>query len=142
MKKTFIASLLSLTIFFAIGSALVFAQAAGNPGSASGGNPPPPPITLDNPFKGGDSLFALLQSVIKDILLPIGGVLCVLAFIYAGFLYVTAQGNETKISTAHKALLYAAIGTALLLGAWVFSGAICRTIELISNAEGRFCPPA
>ena len=85
-------------------------------------------ITLDNPFKGGNSLFELLKSIMNDIVLPIGGVLAVLAFIYSGFLYVTAQGNEEQLKTAHKALLYTSIGTAILLGSWVLVNVICETI--------------
>ena len=137
-KKTFLASLLSLSMFLVIGAGFIFAQDVGNPGSGSVGNPPPV-IQLQNPLGNGvNSLFGLLKAVINNILLPIGGMLCVLAFIYSGFLYVTAQGNETKIKTAHNALLYSAVGTALLLGAWVFANAICGTIELISNKQ--FCP--
>ncbi len=92
---------------------------------------------ISNPFSGGDTLFALLRTIINDILMPIGGVLAVLAFIYSGFLYVTAQGNETKIKTAHTALLYTAIGTAVLLGSWVLATVICNTIGQLG---GPVCP--
>lgn len=91
--------------------------------------PVPVNIKLPNPFSGGSSLFALLEKVINNILLPIGGVLAVLAFIYAGFLYVTAQGNEAKLATAHKALLYTAVGTAVLLGSWVIAKVIENTVN-------------
>jgi len=121
MKKTFLSSILSLSIFLVMGAVLVFAQ---------GGNPIK--IELQNPFSGNDdSLFDLLKKVINDILLPIGGILAVLAFIFSGFLYVTAQGNETKLATAHKALLYTSIGTAVLLGSWVIAKVIENTINLL-----------
>ena len=110
----------------------------GNP-DTGGGNPPVGiKVKLENPFKGGDTLFAFIQTIINKLILPIGGILAVLAFIYSGFLYVMAQGNETKLKTAHKALLYTAVGTALLLGAWVFANVICHTLELISGTN--FCP--
>ena len=86
-------------------------------------------ITLDNPFKGGDSLFALLNTIINEIIFPIGGVLAILAFIYAGFKYVTAQGDTTKIKEAHQTLLYVVIGTAILLGARLISEVISGTID-------------
>jgi hypothetical protein len=38
--------------------------------------------------------------------------------IYAGFLYVTARGNEQTITQANRALLYAVIGGLLILGAY------------------------
>ncbi|PIQ66253.1 MAG: hypothetical protein COV96_02450 [Candidatus Zambryskibacteria bacterium CG11_big_fil_rev_8_21_14_0_20_42_18] len=90
-------------------------------------------ITLNNPFNGSDSLFELLKSIMNNIVLPIGGVLAVLAFIYSGFLYVTAQGDESQLKTAHRALLYTSIGTAVLLGSWVLANVICQTIGLLGG---------
>lgn len=126
---------LSFAVFFVIGATLIFAQniGGGNP-TIGGGNPTDGTtdvvVKLDNPFaKGGDSLFDFLKTIINDILLPIGGVLAVLAFIYSGFLYVTAQGNEGKLATAHKALLYTSIGTAVLLGSWVIAQVIETTVN-------------
>lgn len=84
---------------------------------------------LTNPFKGGDSLFDLLKAIINDILIPIGAVLVVIGFIYAGFKYVVARGNQTKIAEAHKTLLYVAIGSVVLLGAWTISQVIQNTIS-------------
>ena len=91
-------------------------------------------ITLDNPIACGSSctLFTLLRMIIDNIILPIGGGLAVMAFIYSGFLYVTAQGNETKLKTAHKALLYTSVGTAVLLGSWVIAKVIENTINSLS----------
>lgn len=113
MKKTFLAPLLSLLIFFVMGTSVVHA------------------IKLDNPIACGSdcTLFTLLRMIIDKIILPIGGVLAVLSFIYAGFLYVTAQGNDTKLKTAHKALLYTSVGTAVLLGSWVIAKVIENTIN-------------
>jgi len=115
MKKLS-AILAPLFIFFIVGAVSVYAQV----------------INLPNPFNCGAAnctLFTLLRKVINDILLPIGGVLAVLAFIYSGFLYVTAQGNQTKLATAHKALLYTSVGTAVLLGSWVIAQVIENTIN-------------
>src|ERR1051325_3277782 len=130
MKKTFLASAFSLIIFFSLGASFVAAQEpdefANTPDSTS--NMPdstsnPVKITIDNPFKKGvgDTLFDLAQAIVNNIILPIGGVVAVVAFIYSGFKYVMARGNENEIKEAHRALLYTAIGTALLLGAWVFA---------------------
>jgi len=88
-------------------------------------------FTLPNPFACGTpcTLFTLLSTIIDKIILPIGGVLAVLSFIYAGFLYVTAQGSADKLKTAHKALLYTSVGTAVLLGSWVLAKVIENTIN-------------
>lgn len=101
-----------------------------NPGPILDDDNPGPTlkVTIENPLRGSNTLFSLLKNIINEIVLPIGGVLAVLAFIYSGFLYVVAQGNETKLKTAHKALLYTSIGTAVLLGSWVLANLICSTI--------------
>ncbi|MDQ3089620.1 MAG: hypothetical protein M3Q24_00500, partial [bacterium] len=72
-------------------------------------------IELKNPFIGDGNLYALVKALINGIVLPIGGMVAVLAFIYSGFTYVTARGDETAIKTAHRNFLYVAIGTAILL---------------------------
>ncbi len=97
---------------------LVFAE-------GEAGNPP----GLTNPFRGGDSLFDLLKAIINNILIPIGAVLAVLGFIYAGFKYVLARGNENKLKEAHNTLLYVAVGSVVLLGAWTISQVIQNTIN-------------
>lgn len=143
MKKTFLAPLISLLIFFMLGATLVLAE-AGNPGIGGGGtlgvggagNPPSKcnsTICIENPFRVGGNLFDLLRAVINDIILPIGGILAVLAFIYSGFQYVMAQGDTKKISDAHNALLYTAIGTALLLGSWTLANVIGNTIDKLKS---------
>lgn len=51
--------------------------------------------------------------------------------VLAGFQYVTAQGNSTKISDAHRNFLYVVVGSALILGAWVLAKLIGGTVTQI-----------
>ena len=44
--------------------------------------------------------------------------------IYAGFLFVTAQGNEKKLETAKKTLLWAVVGGVVVIGAYAIAHAI------------------
>ncbi len=128
--------LLALIAFWLLPVARVaLAQSGGGPGGNEGGPSKNVnvPIQLDNPFSVGNDLFELADALVNKVVLPIGGVLCVLGFIYAGFVYVTARGNPTKISTAHNALLYSAIGTAILLGAWVIASVIKNTIMALTS---------
>ena len=147
MKKTALASILSFFLLFSIGSVLVYtpnnqttdkvyAQITGGPESDETDGPesdetegPGIKVKLDNPFRSGDSLSELMSNIFDGIIFPLGGILAVLAFIYSGFLFVTAQGNESKLGKAKRALLYTAIGTAILLGARVISEVISGTIE-------------
>ena len=118
MKKLLIIPLL-LTIFLA--GVPVHADTPG--GKTNVG------IKIENPFKFGNNLYQVLQAIVENIIIPIGGILCVLAFIYSGFQYVTSGGDTKKIADASRSLLYAAIGTALLLGAWVIAGVVQTTIN-------------
>lgn len=134
MKRIQFISVLMFTtfvIFLFVGS--VFAA----PGTG-GGTPLPPtsnyPITITNPLKGGtNSLAGFINLVLQNVVMPIGGLVAVIFIIYSGFLFVTARGNETKLATAKKAFMYAAIGTAILLGALGISIAIQNTISSITS---------
>ncbi len=93
-------------------------------------------VTIENPLDCGQdcTLVDFLKKIVDELVLPIGAILAVLAFIYTGFLFVMAQGNPGKLTTARTALLYTVVGTALLLGAWVFANVIRGTVNsLIVN---------
>lgn len=91
-------------------------------------------IKLPNPFKcnqaaGGCTLYGFIQTLINDILLPLGGVVVVVMLIYAGFLFVTAGGNEAQLKRARSNFLWVVVGTAILLGAWVIAKVIENTVK-------------
>jgi len=83
--------------------------------------------TLESPLGGVSNLNNLIEKIL-EVVVQIGTPIAVLFIIYAGFLFVTAQGNETKITKAKNAFTWAIIGTAVLLGAWVLAVAIEGTI--------------
>lgn len=87
---------------------------------------PPPLKFCEN--KADCTLPKLITVLIDSIVIPIGSVIAVLMIMYAGFLYVTARGDPTRIKEAHDALLYAIIGAAILLGAKLLAAAIEGTI--------------
>lgn len=140
MKKTF-AFCLSLIILLSLGGFVVSAQNTSTTDEPTTRTTDGPTTRttdigfreLENPFRNADTLDELLNLILNDIVLPIGGILAVLAFIYSGFLYVTAQGNESKLAKAHSALLYTAIGTAVLLGAAVIASVIGNTVEQLKE---------
>lgn len=89
---------------------------------------------IQNPLgEGNDDLFAFIDTII-NVVLRIGSVIAVLVVIYAGFLFVTAGGDEKKISTAKMTLLYAVIGIAILLGARALSTIIINTVTSVGEA--------
>jgi hypothetical protein len=84
-------------------------------------------ISIDNPIRC-DDIPCFIDEII-GIVLVVGIPLITLAIIYSGFLFVSAQGNTEKLKTAKQALLYTVIGAALLLGAFVLSEAIQKTVN-------------
>lgn len=84
-----------------------------------------------NPLKV-DSMEKLIGSILEGltyILTP----LIVLAFIYSGFLFVSAQGQQEKIQKAKTAITYTIVGAALILGANLIFTVVTTTI---SNVMG------
>lgn len=112
--------ILFLVLLFVILPVFVFAQ-----------GPEDVTITaqIQNPLSA-DSLFCFLKDIL-DVFLTVGIIIAVLFMVYAGFLFVTARGNEAQLGTAKKAFLGAVIGTAIIMGVWVIAQAIVATINAI-----------
>lgn len=82
--------------------------------------------TIGEPRPGGRALLDFVQlvlSLVTGIAAPFSGFLLV----YSGFLFVTAQGDESKLVTAKKYLAWSLIVAALVLGLWAL-------VELIVNS--------
>ena len=124
--------LTSLLMMIFIAPLFVLAEEGCTGGGGEGCGGGSGPIEIVNPFKK-DSIKGLIETIVNDILMPIGGVIAVMMIMYAGFKYVTAGGDATKIKEAHEALKYAVIGAAILLGAWVISTAIGKTIDQLKT---------
>ena len=87
---------------------------------------------LENPLRFS-SLERFIEGVLQAIVmvaLPI-----IVAFIvYAGFKYIAARGNSSKITSAHENFKYVIIGTILILSAWVLATLIGGTVsQLLGN---------
>jgi cytochrome bd-type quinol oxidase subunit 2 len=116
---------------FLLSAPQAFAACAAQGGTATTqGGSVTTPGRLPNPIKAQS--FQDLADTFLDIASNIGGILAVFFIIYSGFLFVTAGANETKRSDAKKALLYAVIGTAILVGARGLSLIICSTVESLT----------
>lgn len=59
--------------------------------------------------------------------LPVIGTLAVLMIIYAGFIYMTSQGNPDRINSAKEIIIGVITGVALLF----LTGIILRTIGIL-----------
>lgn len=135
MKKIFYTA-----IIWAFTATNVFAQtnADQNPGGPATHDPrggASGEIKIEPPYGSGiESFTDLIRIILENIVFPIGSVVAVLYIIYAGFKFVTAQGKPEKLDDAKKTLMYALIGTAILLGAWVITEIIQATIVELGQA--------
>ncbi len=103
---------------------IVFAEPklGGSGGSAS---------KISNPI-GAETIQQLLTAILK-IVVAIGAPIIVFFIIYAGFKFVTAQGNEGKIREARDFLMWTLVGAVILLGAEV----LARVLESTINQLGQ-----
>ncbi len=77
-----------------------------------------------------ETITDLIEKVLKGAV-KIGMPIIVLAIIYCGFLFVSAQGKPESIKKAKDALLYTLIGAAILLGSWGIAQLITSTVNAL-----------
>ena len=90
---------------------------------------------LDNPISGDGDLLGFVQTILKAVVLLLTPVI-VLMMLYAGFMFVTAQGNGEKLIEAKNALVYTMIGAAIVLGAEGFATIIKSTVNCLAGGTG------
>jgi len=88
---------------------------------------------IPNPLRDEYTTLAQFLNGIVDFLLFLAIPFAIFFMVYAGFLFVTARGNQEQLKTAKKALVWTLIGVAVLLGAKVIATAIQGTIDLIKR---------
>ncbi len=74
------------------------------------------------------SIPELIQKLI-DILVQIGMPIAALFIVWAGLQFVTAGGNESKLSQSRTTLWMTLLGAAILLGAKVIADTLAETIK-------------
>lgn len=127
----YISGILCFTYLFSGSS--VFAQPDNGGGSkddAGGGIKTA--VRLENPLGETDTIWELVTiviNIVQTIMIP----LVVLFLIYSGFLFVTAQGNESKLTKAKQVFFYTIIGTAIIIGAEALSLLIQGTIDQLKT---------
>lgn len=82
---------------------------------------------LSNPLQS-KSIEEFILKII-DVLLVFAIPIIMLYIMYAGYLFVTAQGDSGQITTARSALLWAVVGGVIVLGAKVIVEVIQGTIK-------------
>jgi len=76
------------------------------------------------------SIGELLNFLLVELLInTIAPIIITVMLIWSGFLFVTAQGNPTKIADARKAFFWTVVGGIILLGASVIFSLVTGTIN-------------
>jgi len=71
-------------------------------------------FAFPNPLGETSDISTLLSKII-DFLILLAVPISMILVVYAGYLYITSAGNEQKIQTAQKALIWALVGFAIVL---------------------------
>ncbi|MES3005422.1 MAG: hypothetical protein V4664_00555 [Patescibacteria group bacterium] len=101
----------------------------GTSASNSGGTSASNGGGIQNPLgQNNKDLASFLESLLRIVFL-LGTMIAVFFIVYAGFKYVMAQGDPAKLKSAHSMLLWACVGTAILLGAQVIADVIANTVK-------------
>jgi hypothetical protein len=124
VKKTSRA-ILSTVFTFCATVSIALAQQSGQAPGAGGCAP----NQLCNPLNSS-TILEFLGKII-DILLVFALPLIILFIMYAGYLYVTAQGNDSKVTEARSALTWAVIGGVIILGARLILDVIQGTVNTL-----------
>ncbi len=97
-------------------------------------------VTLPNPIHF-PSIDAFLLEILKAVV-QYGAIVVVFFIVYAGFKFVTAQGNAEKLAEAKKMLVWVIVGAFVLLGVFVIREAICGTLNELRSGTGlpEVCP--
>ena len=106
----------------------------GTPGGGttdpSGPTSPTSPTAPTGPSGGGISnpikaqTFTELVEAIAKAITAIGIPLVAIFLVWAGFLFVTARGNEEQLKRAKTTFFWAIVGGAVIIGAWALAIAI------------------
>jgi len=85
---------------------------------------------LNSQFSSVPAFIAGALKVLVIVALPI----ITLFIVVAGFMFVFARGNESKLTEARKNFVYVILGALLILGAWLIATLIGGTVtQLVGN---------
>lgn len=138
--KKIVAAITTLSIAFTLASpALLVSQVSAQEdpfklGEVQGELNLPGDSTLDE-----TALRDVIVRIVK-ILLGFLGLIAVIIIIYAGFIWMTAAGNEEKVSTARATLTAGLIGLIIIIAAYALTSFVVNIIYNIIGSESPTAP--
>jgi len=123
----------------------VMAAPAAPPAAPTGGNlyEKMSKSSADTGFTGAGLSGGELQQVVPNIIrgfLGILGIICVVLIIYAGYLWMTAGGNEEQVTKAKKLITNAVIGLIIIMLAYSISYFVIKTLSRATKGVDCGCP--
>lgn len=89
---------------------------------------------LQNPLNSNFSTIPAFIAGALKVLVMVALPIITLFLVVAGFMFVFARGNSSKLEEAKKNFVYVIIGALLILGAWVIATLIGGTVtQLVGN---------
>lgn len=89
---------------------------------------------LENPLNSNFSTIPTFIAGALKVLVIVALPIITLFLVVAGFMFVMARGNSSKLEDAKKNFVYVIIGALLILGAWVIATLIGGTVtQLVGN---------
>lgn len=73
---------------------------------------------------------------IINVILGLLGIICLIIFLYSGFEWMTAMGNDQKVNDAKRRIWYTVIGLAIILSAYSIARMVFKI--LYESTTGRF----
>ena len=95
-------------------------------------------VSFEDPSQSLGLGTADLKSTVINIInwvLGLLGIIAVVMIIYAGFQWLTAGGNEDKVSSAKKIISAAVVGLIIILLAWAIVNFVLRTTGNVTGAS-------
>ena len=93
---------------------------------------------LCNPLKAEFSSIPLFIAGSLKVLVMIALPVIVLFFVIAGFKFISAQGNPSKLEEARKNFVWVVVGALLIRGSWVLATLIAATVsQLVEPSQNQ-----
>ncbi len=88
------------------------------------------PIGLPHPL-GNTDLPSLIGRVIRAVL-GLAGSIALVMFVWGGFLWMTAQGNQEKVKKAKGTIIWAVLGLVAIIGSYILVQTIFNALAPLS----------
>jgi Zn-dependent protease with chaperone function len=99
---------------------------------------PPDPLGIDaaRPTVLGDEDLVTTITSIINVALGLLGIIAVVIVLIGGFKWMTAGGNEEKVTEARKLIISGVIGIAIILSAYAIASFVVNRLGAATGAEG------